>query len=337
VVCVERHGISAFYERLQAEGVPAHRLESHGKLDGPLMLQLKRTIDEELQPAIIHSHGYKTDAFAALLKPFLRRRPGLVATNHLWTHETSRLKVYETIDALAFRAFDKIVAVSEEIATEMAGRGVPRDKISVIQNGLDSAELARGTPRGKLRDELKAFDEDSLFVGYIGRLSPQKGLGYLLGAAARLATRRNVYFVLIGEGELRPAIEQQVKGQRLDERVFLLGRRDDVPDLLQELDIVVLPSLREGTPMALLEAMGVGRPVVASAVGGVKDVVDNGRTGLVVAPSDVPALATAIERLVDDAEVRQAIGQAASATVREKFSGEVMTRRYTEVYRQIAA
>ncbi|HEY3354515.1 MAG TPA: glycosyltransferase [Polyangia bacterium] len=337
VVCLERAGTTAFFERLEAEGIPAHRVESRGRIDGRALLHLKRTLDEQVRPEIIHSHGYKTDAFAAVLRPILRRRAGLVATNHLWTNETARLKVYETIDALAFRAFDKIVAVSEAIAEEMRDRGVPEDKVEVIQNGLDYGELdAQAHPGQKLRAELRAFDPDSLFIGFVGRLSPQKGINYLLDAAARLHGRKNVYFVIIGEGELRPAIERQLKGEQLDDRVFLLGRRDDVPDLLSELDIVVLPSLREGTPMALLEAMGVGRAVVASAVGGVRDVVEDGRTGLIVAPTDVPALAAAIEHLVDHAGERQQIGAAAAASVREKFSGAAMTRRYTRIYKQVA-
>ena len=238
------------------------------------------------------------------------------------------------IDALALRAFDRVVAVSEEIKDEMEARGVPKEKLAVVQNGLDYGELDVGQARGKLRATLQAFAPDSLFVGYVGRLSPQKGLSYLLGAAARLATKRNVYFVLIGEGELRAELEQQVRGQALDERVFLLGRRDDVPDLLQELDIVVLPSVREGTPMVLLEAMGVGRPVVASDVGGVKDVIEHGRTGLIVQPTDVPALAQAIARLVDDEPERRALGRAAWASVRDRFSSVAMARRYNQIYHE---
>jgi glycosyltransferase involved in cell wall biosynthesis len=334
VACVERPGVTAFYDRLRDEGIPAHRLESRGKVDGAAVSRLKRLIDDEVRPGIIHSHSYKTDTTLALLSPFLRRRAGLVATNHLWTNESTRLRFYEIIDALALRAFDRVVAVSEEIKHEMEARGVPEDKLAVVQNGLDYDELKVGQSQGKLRAALKTSAPDSLFVGYIGRLSPQKGLPYLIGAAARLAGRRNVYFVLIGEGELRAELEQQVRAQALDERVVFLGRRDDVPDLLQELDMVVLPSVREGTPMVLLEAMGVGRAVVASAVGGVRDVIEHGRTGLVVEPTDVPGLAQAITRLVDDPAERRALGRAAYAAVRDRFSSVAMARRYDQIYRE---
>ncbi|HEY3359698.1 MAG TPA: glycosyltransferase family 4 protein [Polyangia bacterium] len=336
VLCLERAGASAFYELLQAEGVPATRVESTGRVDGQALRTIQGVIDEQIRPDILHSHGYKTDAFLALMKRFLRRRTGLVATNHLWTHETVALRLYEIIDTFAFWAFDRVVAVSAEIGREMATRGVAADKIRVILNGLSYAPQ-RADRGGTLHAELGATAPGSLIVGFVGRLSVQKGLGFLLAAAARLRARRNVYFALIGEGPLRADLEAELAASGLRDRVRLLGRRDDVPDLLRQLDVVVLPSLREGTPIALLEAMGAGRAVVASDVGGVKDVVEHGRTGLIVPPTDVPALADALAHLLDHRPARLEMGRAAAVAVRARFSDTIMAQSYLELYEHVAA
>jgi glycosyltransferase involved in cell wall biosynthesis len=336
VLCIERPGVTAFYDRLRAEGVPAHRIESHGRFDGHLLLELRRLIDDEIRPQVLHSHSYKTDAMLALLCGLLRRRPKLVATNHLWTHETLRLRAYEALDALAFRFFDRVVAVSRAIGDEMRTRGVPDDTIEVIPNGLDFAELGAEAPLGGLREEIGVAPHE-LLVGAVGRLSPQKGLDHLVRAAAELAPRRDLRFVIVGEGPLRADIERQIQEHGLEGRVLLLGRRDDVPQILGALDIFVLPSLREGTPMALLEAMGAGVAAIASDVGGVRDVVDEGRTGLMVPSADASALARAIARLADDAALRTALGRAAKDAVRLRFSAGAMERRYESVYRGIAA
>jgi len=336
VLCLERAGTTAFYELLKSQGVPATRVESRGRLDFRALLAIKHVIDQQIRPDIVHSHGYKTDTFLALMRRSLRRRTGLVATNHLWAHETVLLHLYELIDSLAFWAFDRVVAVSAEIGQDMVTRGIAAKKIRVIQNGVSYQPL-HPSYWGKLHEELGATAPGSLIVGFVGRLSIQKGLVFLLAAAARLRPRRNVYFALIGEGPLRGELETELKASGLQDRVFLLGRRDNVPELLRELDIVALPSLQEGTPIALLEAMGAGRAVVASGVGGVKDVVEQGRTGLIVPPTDVPALADAIAHLLDHSPERLQMGLAASVAVRARFSDKVMAQNYLEVYEQVAA
>jgi glycosyltransferase involved in cell wall biosynthesis len=166
----------------------------------------------------------------------------------------------------------------------------------------------------------------------LARLDRQKGLYYLLEAAALVP---EAVFVLAGEGPEWPALEAQARALGLTKRVILLGYRDDVSDLLASCDVFVLPSLFEGLPLSVLEAMAAGKPVVATAIGGTDEAVVDGVTGLLVPPADPAALAKGIRMVLSDPVLSARLGAAGRARAHEQFSAEAMVRRVSDVYDEL--
>jgi glycosyltransferase involved in cell wall biosynthesis len=329
VACLEPRAGGPFQASLARAGIAAHALPDRGGVDPAAAAGLVGLV-RRVAPDVVHSHGYKTDVLAALLGPALGR-PCLVATNHNWTGETRALRVYERLDAIALRRFDLVVAVSRAVAAELAAAGIRR--LTVIANGIPIAPPP--TDPGRLRRELGLAPAAPL-VGYVGRLSPEKGVRDLLDAMAASPVA-GVHLALVGEGPLREELARTIRARGLARRVHLVGRREDAADLLAGLDALVLPSHREGTPMVLLEAMAAGVPAVATAVGGVPDVVGNGESGILVPPRDAAALAVAIRRVTEDAALRRRLGDEAARTVRARFDAAGMARRYAEAYRAALA
>ncbi len=165
------------------------------------------------------------------------------------------------------------------------------------------------------------------------RLDAQKGLTYLLDAAALLP---DPMFAVVGDGPERAALEAQVAALGLRDRVRFLGYRSDVPELLAACDVFVLPSLYEGLPLALLEAMASGVPVVATAIGGVDEAVQDGVSALLVPPADARALGVAIRTLLDDPGLARQLGTTGMAVARRSFSVEPMVRQLTRIYDELA-
>jgi glycosyltransferase involved in cell wall biosynthesis len=228
-----------------------------------------------------------------------------------------------------------VIAVSAAIRDEMAERGIPKNRIGVVENGLDYSRLD-GDACADLRGAVHAAAGD-LIVGFIGRLSPAKGLPFLIQAAAKLSAIPNLHFVLIGEGPLRSKLSNQIREHRLERRVHLLGHRDDVPALLREIDLFVLPSLREGTPIVLLEAMAAGRPVIATNIGGIAKLIEHGSNGRLVPPGDSDALAKEIRSCLEEPNERARLAARAKELARTQFTSEHMAQRYDALYCAVRA
>jgi glycosyltransferase involved in cell wall biosynthesis len=175
-------------------------------------------------------------------------------------------------------------------------------------------------------------------IGCIAHFADHKDHRNLIAAAAQLAAARpDVRFLLVGEGELRPEIELQVNNLRLRDIIILVGFRSDIPQLLAAMDVVVLASHHEGLGTSLLDAMAMARPVVATAVGGIPEIVIEGETGRLVPPRDPVALADALLALVADAALRARLGAAGRKRLLERFSAEAMVERTESVYRALLA
>src|SRR5207247_829574 len=200
--------------------------------------------------------------------------------------------------------------------------GVARaDRITVIPLGLDlEPYLHAETRRGEFRGEM-GLSSGTRLVGIVGRIFPVKNHALFLESAARTAAQEPAAsFVVVGDGALRPTLEKQARELGITDRVLFTGWRQDLPRICADLDVLVVSSDNEGTPVSAIEAMAAGCPVVATRVGGLPDLITDGETGCLVSPRDPDGLATAVLALLQDPQVASRMGQAGRAVVRERFT-----------------
>jgi glycosyltransferase involved in cell wall biosynthesis len=227
------------------------------------------------------------------------------------------------------------VAISPAVAERLKAGGVEAARIALVPSAVDPAALRPRRASGEVRAEL-GTPAGSAVVLALGALVPRKGHDVLLEALARLAgedLRPECW--IAGEGPERAALVRQAAELGLDDTLRLLGRREDVADLLAAADLVAMPSRREGLGVAALEAMAAAGAVVASRTGGLGEAVVDGRTGLLVPPGDPAALAAAIGRLLRDRALRERLARAGPARVAEGFLPEQMAGRYDALYREV--
>jgi glycosyltransferase involved in cell wall biosynthesis len=288
----------------------------------------------EVRPDVIHNHMFRAETVgtraAIALDEIGHRRPYIVSTVH-----SSRVRSAadrEDVRRLT-PEMDHLIAVSkailEKIDAEGRNVGVP---ISLIYNGVDLDRYAPQEPCSTLRDEY-GMEPGSMVVGVVARLEPEKGHPTLLEAWPQvLRAVPDAYLLVVGEGSQREALEEQARALRIAHRVVFTGRRDDVPAVTAALDVAVLPSYREAQGLSVLEAMALARPVVASNVGGIPEMIDDGVTGLLVPPHDAPALAAALTRLLTDERYAQLLARRGHDTVHERFCIEEMVRAISAIY-----
>lgn len=285
------------------------------------------------KPDIFHVHlTWPLGAKNALLGAIASRVPAVVVTVQLYMDVPVALGM-RVQQRFIGRSVDRILPVSRHNAIRLeALLGWPRTKMEVIHNAVDVAAFDR-TPDRALRQAIGGPEEGPMVL-VVARLDPQKGHRHLLAAAREIP---DAVFVFAGDGPLRPALEAMACDLGLRERVRFLGERSDVADLLAACDVFVLPSLYEGLPISVLEAMAARRPVIATAIGGTDEAVDDGETGLLVPPADPTSLAAALRRVLADGELRARMGQAGHARVVERFSARIMVRRVLDVYELLSA
>lgn len=235
------------------------------------------------------------------------------------------------------RVLSRAVAISEAVARRLSEGGVGDERIRVVPSAVDPARLHPQHGRAVVRAGLGAAPDDVCLLA-VASLHRRKGLDVLLAALADLSQRglRPSLWVA-GEGPEGATLERLAEQLELADRVRWLGRRDDVADLLAAADLFVLPSRREGLGVAALEAMALGRPLVASAVGGLGEAVRDGETGLLVPPDDAAALAGALARLLRDPELRRRLGEAGPPRIARRYAADAMVEAYERVYEEVLA
>jgi len=290
---------------------------------------------------VIHTHKYKDGvlcAFAAWragVPHFVRTVHGLAEPMVGWNRVKSYL--YHALDRLMLRrSADLIIAVSRRMAEDLRESGFRPTMVTWIHNGVDVRQIRAACTREAVRREL-GIDPDVLLIGTAGRLSAIKGQAGLLRAAARiLETHPTARFLIVGDGPLGSQLTSLASELRLDHACHFIGPRADVFDLMAALDIFVLPSLNEGIPMALLEAMTLGTPVVGAAVGGIPEVIQHRVNGLLVPAADDQALADACLELASNPHWAQALAAQASRSITESFSHERSGEALLYAYRGLA-
>ena len=230
----------------------------------------------------------------------------------------------------------RFVAVSSGVRRDLEADGVPADRIVLIHNALNMDRRPHAQPRDVVRRSWNAAPDD-VVVGTVALFKAQKGLSFLVEAARQAsAVNPRLRFVHMGDGPLRDEIARQIETSGLVDRFRLLNRVPDPTTLLSGLDVFALPSLWEGLPIALLEAMGAGLPAVGTAVSGIEEVIEHDRSGLLVPPADASALADAILRLASDRTLRCRLAKGASDRV-ARFSPDLMSSEYRQVTLEVLA
>jgi glycosyltransferase involved in cell wall biosynthesis len=286
----------------------------------------------DLRPDLFHAHlDAPLACTSALAAAAIARVPGVVATEQLWVDLGGARSLFLASRLIA-RLVDRYVAVSHAVAAQLRSPyGVPGRKIVVVPNGIPIR--ARELPRPELRAEL-ARTTSGWLVLTAARLDSQKGHEHLVRAAALVP---EATFVLAGDGPLRSSIQELARNLGVTSRMVFLGHRDDVPSLLASCDVFALPSLYEGLPLSLLEAMASGRPAIATDVAGSNEVVQHAESGLLVPPGDPVALGGAIRRLLTDRVEAERLARAGCDRVEREFSVERMVRGVEAVYDQALA
>jgi glycosyltransferase involved in cell wall biosynthesis len=227
---------------------------------------------------------------------------------------------------------DRLVAVSQAICRKLEWEGRTGIPIELIYNGVDLQRYDHQEPCCTLPEEY-GMEPGSQIVGVVARLEPEKGHPTLLEAwPAVLRAVPDAYLLIVGEGSRRDSLEAQARELRIAHRVVFTGRRDDVPAVTAALDVAVLPSYREAQGLTILEAMALSRPVVASNVGGIPEMVEDGITGLLVPPRDAEALTAAIVRLLTDHSLADMLGRAGHDLVHDRFCIELMVSSVQSIY-----
>jgi glycosyltransferase involved in cell wall biosynthesis len=289
-----------------------------------------------VRPDIVHTHTAKAGAVGRAAAR-LAGVPHLVHTFHGHVlrgyFSPAKTAVYRAIEASLARRTDRLLAVTPRVRDELVALGVGRrEQYQIVPLGFDLAPLlASERRRGELRAELGVGDAP--LVGIVARLVPIKAHDVFL-ATARLVHARvpAARFLVVGDGELRAALERDVDAAGLREAVRFLGWRGDIDRLYADLDVVVLTSRNEGSPVALIEAMAAGVPVVSTEVGGVADVVAHDTTGLLAPMDDAARLADHVVALLSDPAAARAMGQRGRARVRDTYGADRLVRDIETLY-----
>jgi glycosyltransferase involved in cell wall biosynthesis len=329
----------AFVDRLRAEGVTVVevplRYGLHPLADLRDCGRLVRLIQQGRYD-LVHAHSSKAGVLARLAAR-LCRVPVVYTPNafaFLGAQSRFRRWLYRSVEQWLGRTMtDMLVCVSSsEMALADRWAIAPSGRMVTIENAIDPAHYAPITSLAEAKSDL-GLDPERLVVGYVGRLEAQKGIEYMLQAAQQvLASKENVQFVLAGEGKLERAARQMVASLGIEGQVLLLGYRTDIPQVLAALDVFVLPSLYEGLPYTLLEAMAAGRAVVATDVVGNRDLVQHGKTGMLVPARQAQALGSTFLHLLSAADERERLGEAAFTAARQRATPDQMAQQVVELY-----
>ncbi|MGH3713101.1 MAG: glycosyltransferase family 4 protein [Micromonosporaceae bacterium] len=310
---------------LRERGIPSLQIDSMSMVDWVRALRLALRADPT---DVLHTHGYRADIIAAVIRPLLRGVPRWrsVVTVHGFIRTSPGLRVLSRLNESVLRQADVVIAVSSAEAQRLAK--LLRRPVCFIPNGVAGQD---SVPRARAMAKLGS-EPSRRVVAFLGRLSPEKRPDLFVDMAGIVARDQPATdFVVIGSGSLLSEMQQRAAAMTGSHVVFA-GLVSNVASLMEAIDVLVCPSDTEGTPRAVIEAMLAGVPVVATRVGGVPDLIADGQTGVLVEPGSPSALAAAVNRLLRDETWARAIGDHARALALTSFSVEDMADRVAEAY-----
>jgi glycosyltransferase involved in cell wall biosynthesis len=310
------------------EGYDTFHIDVPGKLN-PRAIFALRTFLVEKQIEVLHTHGFKSDILGYLATRGMPIR--LVSTPHGWSAEEDlRIRLYESIGRLSLRRFDRIYPLSHGLLTDLEQQGFDAARLRLILNAVDIAPFDSCFRTRRARAAGAPFT-----VLFAGRLCKPKGVSFLIEAMATAAFRCPAQLHIVGDGPDRDELEQLGRDRGLGSKVRFFGVVDDITPFLAGSDVLVLPSFREGTPRIIMEAFAAGTPVIGTSIPGIRGLIDEARTGLLVGVGDAGGLARALTRLASDPALAQRLARAARSRVEESFSASRLARDLEADYEQL--
>ena len=335
---------SSYVRRAEASGFAVHFVPMSRGILG--LMRLPRAVVKlsnlirEGQYDIVHCHNAVAGVIGRLAATVAGFRPVIYQPHALpfnsFVNPASRLG-YWIVELAMGQLTTRFIASSEsEKAQVLAARLIQNSRIEVIEYPVDSESFEPNIMTSSTWRRSMSLPSNAILIGTTARHAPQKGLSYLMDAAAVVCREAdNAYFVLAGDGPLRPDLERRARMHGIADKVLFLGHRSDIRNLLSAYDIFVLPSLWEALPYALIEAMLMRLPIVASAVAGCSDIIASSQTGLLVPPKDPDALASALLHLVFDVEDRRRLGLNAREAALARFSVSTSINKIVGLYSEI--
>ena len=324
LICPPGSGIDS---AAREAAIPVRNLFCAGDLDLPFAYRLAQYIGQT-KPDIVHCHSRRgADVLGGLAASFTDV-PAVVSRRV----DNTEIRL---VAALRYRPFRKVIAISDAIADVLRDRGVESGRLTVIRSAVGVAQVAEAGDCGAFRCEF-GIDDDVTVVAAAGQLIPRKGHSYLLQAVADL--RRDhprIRLIIFGEGYLGNQLRAQAATLGLGDVAQFAGFRDDLDSFVSCFDIFAHPALAEGLGVAALKAAAAAVPVVGFAAGGLVEAVADGETGLLVPPEDVDGLRNAIEKLIDDVQLRRRLGRAGRERMQKEFSIDTMARKHIDLYESI--
>lgn len=321
--------------RTTALGIPAIQFPDRGKVAVDALVRLRRYLSSE-RIAIIHTHDYKGNLLGALATAGLGVHH--IASARGYTERTLALRLYKSIDLITLRFVPQIVTVSDHVRRQLITAGLPPDRIVTIYNAIDVASFASLVANGNLapwRREL-GLSASNFLVTIVGRLTPEKGHADFLQAASEIYRAiPESRFLVVGGGPLATDLQSQARSLGLGGIALFLGYLEDVANVMAVSDVIVISSRREGLPNVLLEALSLGKPVVATEVGGIPEVIEDRETGVLVPAGNPEALAQAVIELYNRPDIAEKIGLQGRQLVEQSFSTRAFARQMVDLYSQV--
>lgn len=290
----------------------------------PRLVRLVREGDYD----IVHVHLFPASCFAALASGWVRKPKWIFTEHNVWNRRRQYLPL-KLLDTVVYSRFVKIVAVSDAVARALI-EWLPhlRPRLVTIPNGVPVSAVVDIRSRRDRGEELRLL--------FAGSLTHKKGIDLLIEAISQLQ-HRNLQLVIAGEGSQRSMLEELVVSGQLGRQVSFVGPRDDLPDFMEWADCLIVPSRWEGLPMVILEAMSVGLPVIATSVGGIPEVIEDGVNGWLVEPGNVCSLAERLQAVLEQPEALRAVGALARQRIIGEYSIQVMAERHKALYHSLVA
>ena len=329
ICCIKKEG--DLKERLKKE-VKVLCLWKKEGFDILRIFAMARLFSKE-KPDIVHTHGWGGGLFSGVLGARLAGVTIVIHGEHgtLYVDKKRRILAQKFL----FLLVDRIITVSEDLKKQLIRYfKIEPEKVIAIINGVDTGKFQPNPSSALIKRRELNLKEDEFMVGSVGRLVSIKDYQTLLYAAKEVINRLpNVKFMLVGDGPLRRELENLAVTLEIDKNILILGSRSDVAELINTMDLFVLTSLSEGLSNTILEAMAVGKPIIATDVGGNPEIVKDGETGLLIQPKNYKKLAESIVNLLSLSNLRKEMGAAARTRIVKKFSLQRMAKEYEDIYK----